>query len=84
MSEANGTAASMSELLEATGRRLANLLGAEAARVVPGAAAAIALGTAACMTRGDGEAAERLPDAAGLPTRSCSSGSSSRTTSTPA
>ena len=67
MSEANGTAASMSELLEATGRRLADLLGAEAARVVPGAAAAIALGTAACMTRGDGEAAERLPDAAGLP-----------------
>jgi L-seryl-tRNA(Ser) seleniumtransferase len=67
MSEANGTAASMSELLEATGRRLADLLGAEAARVTPGAAAAIALGTAACMTRGDGEAAERLPDATGLP-----------------
>jgi D-glucosaminate-6-phosphate ammonia-lyase len=67
MSEANGTAASMSELLEATGRRLADLLGAEAARVVPGAAAAIALGTAACMTRGGGEAAERLPDAGDLP-----------------
>lgn len=67
MSEANGTAASMSELLEATGKRLAELLGAEAARVTPGAAAAIALGTAACMTRSDGEAAERLPDTTGLP-----------------
>jgi L-seryl-tRNA(Ser) seleniumtransferase len=67
MTEANGTAASMSELLEATGRRLAAVLGAEAGRVTPGAAAAIALGTAACMTRGDGAAAERLPDTSGLP-----------------
>ena len=67
MSEAAGMAASMSELLEATGRRLADLLGAEAGRVTPGAAAAIALGTAACMTRGDGAASERLPDTSGLP-----------------
>jgi hypothetical protein len=67
MTEAAGMAASMSELLEATGRRLAQLLGAEAARVIPGAAAAIALGTAACLTRGDGAAAERLPDTADLP-----------------
>jgi L-seryl-tRNA(Ser) seleniumtransferase len=67
MTEANGTAASMSDLLEATGRRLAAVLGAEAGRVTPGAAAAIALGTAACMTRGDGAAAERLPDTSGLP-----------------
>jgi len=67
MTEANGTAASMSELLEATGTRLARLLGAEAGRVTPGAAAAIALGTAACMTRGDGAASERLPDTTGLP-----------------
>jgi D-glucosaminate-6-phosphate ammonia-lyase len=67
MTEANGLAASMSELLESTGRRIAELLGAEAARVTPGAAAAIALGTAACMTRGEGAAAERLPDTSGLP-----------------
>jgi D-glucosaminate-6-phosphate ammonia-lyase len=67
MTEANGTAASMSEVLEATGRRLAERLGAEAGRVTPGAAAAIALGTAACMTRGDGAAAERLPATTGLP-----------------
>lgn len=67
MAEANATAASMSEVLEATGRRLAPLVGAEAARVVPGAAAAIALGTAACITRGDGEAGEQLPDTTGLP-----------------
>jgi L-seryl-tRNA(Ser) seleniumtransferase len=67
MTEAAGMAASMSELLEATGRRLAELLGAEAGRVTPGAAAAIALGTAACVTRGDGAASERLPDTSGLP-----------------
>ena len=67
MTEANSTAASMSELLDATGRRLAGRFGAEAGRVTPGAAAAIALGTAACMTRGDGAATERLPDTTGLP-----------------
>ena len=67
MTEAAGMAASMAELLEATGRRLAQLLGAEAARVTPGAAAGIALGTAACLTRGDGAATERLPDTTGLP-----------------
>jgi D-glucosaminate-6-phosphate ammonia-lyase len=67
MTEANGLAASMGELLETTGRRIAELLGAEAGRVTPGASAAIALGTAACMTRGDGAAAERLPDTSGLP-----------------
>jgi L-seryl-tRNA(Ser) seleniumtransferase len=67
MTEANGTAASMSELLEATGQRLAALLGAESARVTPGAAAAIALATAACMTRGEGAASEQLPDTSGLP-----------------
>jgi L-seryl-tRNA(Ser) seleniumtransferase len=67
MSEANASAASMSELLETTGERLAGLLRTEAARVTPGAAAGIALGTAACMTRGNGAAAELLPDATGLP-----------------
>ena len=67
MTEANELAASMSELLAVTGRRIAELLGAEAGRVTPGAAAAIALGTAACMTKGDGPAAERLPDTTGLP-----------------
>jgi D-glucosaminate-6-phosphate ammonia-lyase len=67
MTEANSLAVSMSELLQTTGRRIAEILGAEDARVTPGAAAAIALGTAACMTRGDGAAAERLPDTAGLP-----------------
>ena len=66
MTEAAGLAASMGELLEATGRKLAQLLGAEAGRATPGAAAAIALGTAACMTRGDGAASERLPDTSGL------------------
>src|SRR5262249_32974481 len=67
MSEANRAAASMSELLGAAGRRLAALLGPEAARGTPAPAAAISLGVAACMTRTDPGATERLPDTAGLP-----------------
>ena len=66
MAEANSHAVDMVALLEATGRRIAQLVGCEAARVVPGASAAIALATAACLTRGDGEAIERLPGTTGL------------------
>jgi L-seryl-tRNA(Ser) seleniumtransferase len=46
---------------------VATWLGARAARVTPGASAGIALAAAACLTRGDGEASERLPDVDGLP-----------------
>jgi D-glucosaminate-6-phosphate ammonia-lyase len=66
MTEANERMVDMDELLDASGRRIAALLGVEAARVTPGASAGIALATAACMTRGDPEALERLPDTAGL------------------
>jgi D-glucosaminate-6-phosphate ammonia-lyase len=47
MSQANDTFTDMVELLEGTGRIVADLLGTPAARVTPGASAAIALGTAA-------------------------------------
>jgi L-seryl-tRNA(Ser) seleniumtransferase len=57
---------SMPELLDSTGKMLADLVGAEAARVTTGAAAAIALGVAACMTGVDGELWERLPNAEGM------------------
>src|ERR1700754_2100047 len=59
--EANSTWASMDELLELSGARIASLCGCEAARVVPGAAAGIALSVGACVARGDGVAMETLP-----------------------
>jgi uncharacterized pyridoxal phosphate-dependent enzyme len=56
----------MRELLERSGEIIAELLGAEAAYVTPGAAAAMALGTAACITGDDIDKMARLPDTAGL------------------
>lgn len=52
----------MQQLLERAGIVIADLLGAEAAYVTPGAAAALALGTAACITRGDPDKIAQLPD----------------------
>jgi D-glucosaminate-6-phosphate ammonia-lyase len=49
------------ELLEGAGARIAELVSAEAARVVPGASAGIALSVAACIARGDGAVGEALP-----------------------
>jgi D-glucosaminate-6-phosphate ammonia-lyase len=66
MTEANRHSVEMVALLEATGRRIAELVGCEAAWIVPGASAGIALATAACLTGGDGPAIERLPDTSGL------------------
>src|SRR5438067_10286288 len=43
----------MAELLERSGKAIADMLGCEAAYVTPGAAAALALGTAACMAGSD-------------------------------
>jgi D-glucosaminate-6-phosphate ammonia-lyase len=65
MTEANRYFADIPELLERSGQAIARLIGAEAARVTPGAAAAIALGTAACLTRGDRGKIERLPETDG-------------------
>jgi D-glucosaminate-6-phosphate ammonia-lyase len=59
--EANRTWASMPELLDAAGARIAELVHAEAARVVPGASAGIALAVGACIARGDGAVGEALP-----------------------
>jgi L-seryl-tRNA(Ser) seleniumtransferase len=66
VNEVNGSFASMPELLAHSGERLAELLGVEAARVVPGAAAGIALSVGACMTRADGPLMEQLPDTSGM------------------
>jgi len=66
MHEMNMDYAKLPEMFDATGQRIANLLGAEAALVTPGAAAAIMLGTAACMAGMDGAVSARLPDVTGV------------------
>jgi D-glucosaminate-6-phosphate ammonia-lyase len=66
MQEINHSFVRMVDLLDRSGEMLASLLGAEGARVVPGASAAITLGTAACIAGRDGRAWEQLPDTSGL------------------
>lgn len=56
----------LSELQDKVGRRLAELIGVEAAMVTTGAAGALLLGTAAVVTRGDPGRIKRLPDTAGM------------------
>ncbi len=56
----------MRELHDAVGKRIAELVGSEAAMVTSGATAALVLGTAACMTLGDEEKMRRLPDTSGM------------------
>ena len=66
MTEMNERWVRMPDLLDRSGEILASRVGAEAARVTPGAAAAIMLGIAACMTGEDGKGWEQLPDTSGL------------------
>jgi len=66
MHEINCSFVRMVDLLDRSGEMLASLVGAEAARVVPGASAAITLGTAACIAGQDGSVWEQLPDTSGL------------------
>jgi D-glucosaminate-6-phosphate ammonia-lyase len=61
LEEVNREWASIPELLEASGERIAALVGSEAARVAPGASACIALGVAACIAGRRGDLNERLP-----------------------
>jgi len=56
----------MTDLLDKSGERIAELLGVEAARITPGAAAAIFLGTAACLAGNDGDKSQQLPDVTGM------------------
>ncbi len=56
----------LDELHDAVGRRIAELLGAEAAMVTAGAASALTLGTAACITGKDPEKIRRLPNTEGM------------------
>jgi D-glucosaminate-6-phosphate ammonia-lyase len=63
LDEVNSEWASIPELLDAAGARIAQLVGVEAARVAPGASASIALGIAACIAGRDGDLNEGLPHA---------------------
>ena len=58
----------LTDLHDAVGRRIASLIGCEAAMVTAGAASALTLGTAACMTGTRQEFIRRLPDTAGMKT----------------
>ena len=59
--------ARMSDLHDAVGRRIAELAGAESAMVTAGATSAMILSVCACMTKGDEQRMEQLPDATGMP-----------------
>lgn len=56
----------LNELQDACGKRIAELLGAEAAMVSSGAAGALLAGTAACVAGSDRSKISRLPDTAGM------------------
>lgn len=56
----------LDELHDAIGRRIASLIGCEAAMVPAGAASGLLCGTAACITGTDPERIRRLPDTAGM------------------
>ena len=58
----------LQELHDAAGKRIASLIGCEAAMVSAGAASALTLGTAACMTGTNQEFIRRLPDTTGMKT----------------
>jgi L-seryl-tRNA(Ser) seleniumtransferase len=60
----------MDELLQNTGRIVAEMIQAEAALITPGCAAALVLGTSACITGTDPNKMARLPNATGLKKRS--------------
>lgn len=56
------------DLHDAVGKRIAELIGCEAAMVTSGAAGALTSGTAACMTGSNQEFIRRLPDTTGMKT----------------
>ena len=69
MAEASRHFVNLDELMEAAGRRLAELTGAEWGIVTCGSAAAVALGTAACVAGNDPVKMLRLPFTEGMVNR---------------
>ena len=66
MYEASNSFVEMEELLEVTGNRIAELVGAEAGYPTAGCYAALVLSTAACITGNDPDKAAQIPDLTGL------------------
>jgi len=66
MDEASRHYVHLDELMDAVGKRLAELTGAEFGIVAAGCAAALAHATAACVAGADPEKLQRLPDLAGM------------------
>lgn len=64
MAEAAGHSVDMAQLQAAAGARIAELTGAQAGYVTPGAAAGLLLGTAAILTGGQRASIARLPEKA--------------------
>ena len=58
----------LEDVHDAVGKRIASLIGCEAAMVTAGAASALALGTAACMTGTNRQFIRQLPDSKGMKT----------------
>jgi len=56
----------MKEMQDAVGKRIASMIGCEAAMVTSGATAAMTLGTAACLTGNNEELIRRVPDLRGM------------------
>ena len=56
----------LNDLHDAVGKRLAELIGCEAAMVTSGAAAALTVGTAACITGKNPDFIKRIPDLTGM------------------
>jgi len=69
MAQASRQFVNLDELMEAAGRRLAELTGAEWGIVTCGSAAAVALGTAACVAGNDPVKMLRLPFTEGMVNR---------------
>jgi D-glucosaminate-6-phosphate ammonia-lyase len=67
MAAASTRFVNIDELQEAAGRRVAELIGCEAAMITSGASAALTLGTAACITGKDQDFILRIPDLTGPP-----------------
>jgi L-seryl-tRNA(Ser) seleniumtransferase len=66
MEEASLQHVSIPELQEAAGKRIASLVGSDAALVTSGCAGALTLATAACVCGTDEEKIRRVPDTSGM------------------
>ncbi len=65
---ASKTFVRLNELHDACGKKIAEMLGAEACMITSGAAAALTVGTAACLTGLDNKKVQQLPDITGMKT----------------